>query len=85
MSLLADNAAIIRYRGVLEPSEEKRQVNTKLRLLLGMSVTHTLTGYWMVRVCVCVISVTEQNEKEDMEGVAVILVLKMNIAEKSSQ
>lgn len=48
---LPDNAAIIRWRDVLEKRRQRR------RLLLDMSVTQTLTGYWMV--CVCMQEVME--------------------------
>ncbi len=44
---LPDNAAIIRYGGVLE---KRRRRQRKLRPLLDMSVSQTLTGYWMACV-----------------------------------
>lgn len=42
---LPDNAAIIRFGDVLE---KRGQSKRKATLLLDMSVTQTLTGYWMV-------------------------------------
>lgn len=49
MFRLPDNAAIIRYRDVLE----KRRQRKGERRLLDMSVTQILAGYWMVCVSAC--------------------------------